>query len=190
MTGSSRCLVYRGRCPFGVLPATGVVRDALTCVAADGQRFGPVTTPTVTNNDLAFLVHFFMQPKRLVKLDLLLLHENEIGAAGCVALATAFRCEESDSLKSLGQLHLGQNPLGCMGVRQLMGPLGGGALPNLRELHMGKCGIGDKGAAAIGKAMEGVATNAFRKLTILALGQNNIADEGCKAIAEGLSASK
>ena len=81
-----------------------------------------------------------------------------------------------------------------MGVRQLMAPLINAThptpdappLPNLRELHLGRCQIGDKGAAAIGKAL--ATSGILSKLSILSLGQNQIGDDGCAAVASALAA--
>ena len=147
----------------------------------------------MSSNDLAFLCHFLRQPARMVKLDLLLLHENAIGAAGCAALAGAMVDAASDAMRSLGQLHLTGNPLGDMGCKQLMAPYfqaadaGSMPLPNLRELHLGRCELGDKAAAAIGRAI--ATPGSFAELTLLSLGQNKIGDEGCASLAEALAAN-
>ena len=55
----------------------------------------------------------------LNKLDLLHLHDNQIGAQGMACLVAAMQCGTSDCLKALGQLHLTGNPIGDVGIKQL-----------------------------------------------------------------------
>ena len=163
------------------------IGGAITKLDLAGQDDQGKARDPMSNLDLQFVCWFLRQPGRMVKLDLFKLHENQIGAAGCSALADVMCDEHADSLRSLGQLHLTSNPVGDMGAKLLMAPMSSGgaaALPNLRELHLGSCGIGDKGAAAVAKAL--ASEGACQHLKLLSLGQNKIADDGCTAIADAI----
>jgi Leucine-rich repeat (LRR) protein len=140
----------------------------------------------MSNNDVVFLCEFLSMPERLLKLDLLLLHSNDIGAAGCAALANCIRSFTSDSMHVLGQLNLTANPLGDMGVKLLMAPIETHpqqALPSLRDLHLGRCNIGDKGASRVAAA---IGAGGLPSLSMLMLSQNQVGDAGAAALSDAL----
>ena len=122
----------------------------------------------------------------LNKLQVFLLHENDIGAAGMAALAPTLA--SSACFASVRVLHLTGNPLGNLGVKQLANALLAdpkAALAALCELHVGRCEVGDAGAAKLAAALQ---AGALPILKLLSLAQNVLGDEGCAALSDALRA--
>ena len=158
--------------------------DRLNLAGVSDQGHRHIKGGRISDNDMLFFAQFLIVPKRLRKLDLLFLHTNIIGAGGCAALASAMRAGTSEGLTNLGQLHLTNNPIGDMGLKQLAGPIEHNqALPKLRELHMGRCHIGDKGLVRFATAL---GAGGLPSVELLSLGQNNIGNDGCIALAQAL----
>ena len=89
-------------------------RIYLAGVEDQGKKRAPMS-----NVDCILLAAAFSVEGVLNKLDLLHLHDNQIGAQGMACLVAAMQCGTSDCLKALGQLHLTGNPIGDIGIKQL-----------------------------------------------------------------------
>ena len=103
--GSMRC---------HAMPALSLPPSALAGVEDQGKKRAPMS-----NVDCILLAAAFSVEGVLNKLDLLHLHDNQIGAQGMACLVAAMQCGTSDCLKALGQLHLTGNPIGDIGIKQL-----------------------------------------------------------------------
>ena len=114
----------------------------------------------------------------LERMDTLHFADNQIGDAGVTALAGA--------IKSLGltTIVLTRNPFGDAGTEALAATL---AEPEnyerLEWLFLNETKMGDKGAAAMGKAL----LTGCKELNRLALHDNEIGDEGAQAFAASIN---
>ncbi|CAL8466795.1 g6331 [Coccomyxa elongata] len=127
------------------------------------------------------------------------LHDCEIGASGAMSLATALEhakdAVEEQTTNTMLQnghvngstpapkrkirlqiLRLDGNPLGFSGTSALK-PL----LSQLRELHLGRAGLGDEGAASLAAAIP-----ASSPLELLDINDNDIGPTGAEALADAL----
>ena len=82
---------------------------------------------------------------------------------------------ERRGLMQLRTLDLSKNKLGADGAAELAGALCRGGAPLLGTLMMGYNGVGDRGAAALGKAGR-------RELRVLDLSGNSLSGEGVKEV--------
>jgi Ran GTPase-activating protein (RanGAP) involved in mRNA processing and transport len=102
---------------------------------------------------------------------------NEITSVGVRALVD----DNAEAVKTLTKLCLTHNPIESEGATILADALGHHAMPNLKELHLGRCGIDDDGFVALVSALE--QNTSFQ---ILNLGYNLFNERGFVALAESL----
>lgn len=116
--------------------------------------------------------------KELEEMDTIHLADNQIGDAGMVALA--------DSIKHLGctTIVFTRNNFGDEGAAAFAAALGDpDNFKNLEWLFLNECKIADRGAAAIGQAL----LTGPKDLVRVALHDNQIGDDGAKAIADAFN---
>jgi Ran GTPase-activating protein (RanGAP) involved in mRNA processing and transport len=107
----------------------------------------------------------------------LMLCNNEITSGGVRALVG----DNVEAVKTLTKLCLSGNPIGSEGVTILADALGRNAMPNLKQLELDCCDIGDDGLVALVSALE-----QNDSLQILNLAGNNVGERGLMALAESL----
>jgi Ran GTPase-activating protein (RanGAP) involved in mRNA processing and transport len=105
------------------------------------------------------------------------LNYNNFTSAGVRALVE----DSMVVMKTLTKLSLWGNPIRSEGATILADALGSNAMPSLKRLHLGFCGIGDDGFVAVVSALE-----QNTSLQILELQYNLIAERGYMALAESL----
>ena len=109
----------------------------------------------------------------------LFLANNEIGDAGCAAVAAA-----AAELPNFELLYVSRNNIGAAGVEAIAKSLSTTAIWQL-VLTENKCG--DAGAVALASAVAADRTNAFRALRWLFLDATQIGDAGVEALCEAMS---
>ena len=126
-------------------------------------------------------------PNALAQLADLNLWDNELGSAGCTALAQELARGAFNSLRSL---YLGANDIGTEGCKSLADCFlkdedgdGKGALPNLERLHLYRNNIERQGAIAIGKSLH---QWGLRFIKEIVLDGNNIDARAIKFVEDAL----
>ena len=109
-----------------------------------------------------------------LQLQLLQLDSNQIGDAGCSALASA--CA-SGALANLTKLELDCNQIGDGGSTALAEACGSGALANLKTLRLFSNQIGDAGVTALSEACASGALAHLCQLYLGDLGDNSISEK-------------
>jgi Ran GTPase-activating protein (RanGAP) involved in mRNA processing and transport len=105
------------------------------------------------------------------------LRHNEITSVGLHALVD----DNVEALKTLTKLCLLRNYVRSEGATILVDALGRNAMPNLKQLDLGLCGIDDDGFVALVSALE-----QNTSLQILELPYNHFTERGYMALAESL----
>jgi hypothetical protein len=105
------------------------------------------------------------------------LHHNEITSVGVRALVD----DNVEAMKTLPKLRLAHNYAGSEGATVLVDALGRNAMPNLKELNLGWCRIGDDDIVALVSDLE-----QDTSLQILNLKGNRFGERGFMALEESL----
>ena len=127
----------------------------------------------LTTNDMLIL-GVILQHSRLPRLLRIMLHGNNIGDVGMLALCEGLGHGAAPSVDFLG---LGGNDIGPAGAEALAGALRRGAMPRLKQFYISPSHIGDQGLAALASPLSKLSA-----LQDLNVGSCGIGDEGVASL--------